>query len=219
LDVFHGREDLVSNHDYVTSLLLPGEYIEWRESSVWARSAWPRQQQWRRVVRKLGWAILFTQIFILSLSFSLQSMHTSSVGNLFAFFHTMLIFAVPYLWVKAAGSVFTLFNTESPRSENTYLLTDRRLMIIYGNQKSITSITRANYLVEAILSRNGSVYNLYLWFGPRHYDDYYNFHYSVPICLQAIERGKETKARIVKRFGPARGPLDKFNKTQLNFRE
>ena len=107
-----------------------------------------------------------------------------------------------YLWIKAAGRAFTLFQRPAPRREEIYVLTDRRLIVASGTPPTTQIVTSASYLLEAALKPNGSVHDLALWFGPRGDDDYYDC--SDPLLLRALENGAEVQQEIVKRFGPAK---------------
>ena len=96
--------------------------------------------------------------------------------------------------------MFALFERPDPRPNETYALTDRRLIVTRGDPPVTQTVTSANYLLEATLRPNGRVHDLALWFGPRGQDEYYD--YGDPLLLRALEDGADAKKQIVARFGP-----------------
>lgn len=197
----------MTNNDFFTLFLYPDEHIEWSTSSVWARAAKP----WRQILRIIRKTFVVT--FIALSCAIVQNIDVNLQGDswyiligqiLISALAPILFFLTPVAWILVAMDIVSFFDTRPQRSEATYLLTNRRLILVTGQPESIVSISSANYLIKANLFRNGSVYDLVLWFGPLECGDDSYYDYESPVCLQAVEPGVEAKKQIIKRFGQAK---------------
>ncbi len=183
--------------DVFAPFLLDGERIIWRGSAVWKHAAHPPR-------RILSFLSMLTLSVIAFFGASLVTVAGDSVEpnsflrSLYAVGMLVSFAIVIYLSLRTVSRFFALFTKPDPRQSGDYLLTDQRLIIVSGEPPTAYTISRANVLLEAILSPNGAVHDLKLWFGPKEDDDY--FDYADPTILFALENGEEAKRQILQAF-------------------
>ena len=104
------------NHDEaIATQLLPGEQIEWRASPAWNKAARPP----RRGLILAGmtvFALLATLIMVIVIGAGDESEPDSLGRSIHASAMIVAIALTVYLWIKAAGRVFALFERLAPRS-------------------------------------------------------------------------------------------------------
>lgn len=179
--------------------LLPGERVGWTATPQWARAARP-PRRWLALVGMIALAAVVTlaAILIIDASDAAEPMTLARAVSAVAILVTCAL--TIYLWIRTVARLFALFERPEPRPNETYALTDRRLIVLTGTPAAAKSITTANVLLEATLRPNGHVQDLALWFGPRSDDEFYD--YDEPVLLRALDNGADVKRQLIERFGP-----------------
>lgn len=182
--------------------LLGDEHVLWRGAPNWRRAARPRHPL-VPIMAMLAFAAATTLAAILILAQSAGAPSQTLAGAMWAVFLLGAVTAVVVTWAKAIGQVFSLAKPQPRRDPAIYLLTTKRLIVHRGPEIETRSILRAYTLLVAILSKNGHVCDLELWFGPESLAEYWDLQDRV--MLHALEDAAEVKRLILESF-PAPDP-------------
>jgi hypothetical protein len=194
----------MASNNSIDSLLLSGERVEWSASPAWALVARPK-----RVLALVGKITLAFLGFVILMSLAGKGVSRIE-PDMFERSKSLVLLIVAltliiYAWVKAIACVFSflfsLFKSPQPRREQVYVLTDKRLIVVLSQPTETQIIDGDNYLLEAILTPNGHVHDLTLWFAPRECGEHLA-ESNAPLLLRALKNGAEAQKEIVKRFGP-----------------
>ena len=159
-------ETPMNGGDVFAPFLLDGEQVVWRGAANWKQAAHPP----RRILAFLSMLALAVIAFFGASLITVagdSAEPNSFLRSLYAVGMLVSFAIVIYFSLRAVSRLFALFTKPDPRKPANYALTDRRLITVSGEPPRAHTISRANYLLEAILSPNGSVHDLKLWFGPK----------------------------------------------------
>lgn len=183
------------------TFLLEGEEILWQASPNWDEAARP-VHPFLRCFWLIGLGILFfffTVVFVhwgrgVGEYVFYRSVHSVGLVVIWSLF-------IAY-WVWVIGKLFKYFLVGSARTDGSYYLTDRRLVIVSSDGKELRSVTRANVLFQARLAPNGFAQDLSLWLGEREDDG--DWDYIEPVVLRALSDGETAQKKMMSFF-----PLDR----------
>ncbi|MEO1035966.1 MAG: hypothetical protein AAFX44_10440 [Pseudomonadota bacterium] len=178
--------------------LASGERLLWSAAADWRRAARPPRRG-LSFLTHLTIAAAATLAAALVIGADPTTPHSFG-RSLYAAMLIAVIASVAVLWGKALNRGFALFQKPDPRAPARYWLTDRRLIVSVGELPHVTtrSVTKHSRLMEALVTPNGSVKDLKLWFAARDDDDY--FDYADPLVLYALADADKLKADVLTHF-------------------